>query len=101
MKCMVSSGVPVFLYNTPTTSLESINCKNYEILSFELLHDIGKLIENVLTELPAHLPAEEVKDVEEVIKLSMEGTDTKQTFDYLHAIVILAQRSAKISLHSV
>ena len=73
--------VPVLLYNTPTTSLESINCENYEILSFEPLHDIGKHIENVLTELPAHLPAEEAKDVEEVINLSMEGKDTKRTFD--------------------
>ena len=73
--------VPVLLFNTPTTSLESINCENYEILSFEPLHDIGKHIENVLTELPAHLPAEEAKDVEEVIKLPMEGKDTKRTFD--------------------
>jgi hypothetical protein len=93
--------VPVLLHNTPTTSLESINCENYEILSFEPLHDIGKHIENVLTELPVHLPAEEAKDVEEVIKLSMEGKDTKRAFDYRRAIVILAQHSANISSHRV
>jgi hypothetical protein len=93
--------VPVLLYNTPTTSLESFNCENYETISFEPLHDIGKHIENVLTELPAHLPAEEAKDIEEVIKLSMEGKDTKRTFEYRRAIVILTQHSVKISSHRI
>ncbi len=42
--------VPALLYNNPTSTLESINCGKYKI-SFEPLHDIGKHIENVLTEL--------------------------------------------------
>ena len=48
--------VPALLNNDPMATLESINCSNYEILGFEPLHDIGKHIENVLTELPAHIP---------------------------------------------
>ena len=41
--------VPALLYMKPTTTMESIHCGNYEVLSFEPLHDIGKHIENVLT----------------------------------------------------
>ena len=48
--------VPALLYTNPTSTMESINCGKYEVLSFEPLHDIGKHIENILTELPFHLP---------------------------------------------
>ena len=88
--------VPALLYNNPTATLESINCDKYEILSFEPLHDIGKHIENVLAELPFHLPEKEAAAVKEVINCSIGGKDTKRTFDYRCALIILAKHSSKI-----
>ena len=61
--------VPALLF----TSLESINCASYEILSFEPLHDIGKHIENLLTELPDHLPTSEASKLKAVLELSIGG----------------------------
>ena len=88
--------VPALLYNNPTATLKSINCDKYEILSFEPLHDIGKHIENVLAELPFHLPQKEATAVKEVINCSIGSKDTKRTFDYRCALIILAKHSLKI-----
>ena len=88
--------VPALLYNHPTATLESINCDKYEILSFEPLHDIGKHIENVLTELPFRLPDNEAAAVKEVINCSISSKDTKCTFDYRCALIILEKHSSKI-----
>ena len=68
--------------NNTTSTLESINCRKYEVLSFEPLHDIGKHIENVLTELPYHLPGKEATAVKDIIHCAISGKDTKRTFDY-------------------
>ena len=88
--------VPALLYNNPTATLESINCGKYEVLSFEPLHDIGKHIENVLTELPFRLPGKEDTAVKDIIHCIIGGKDTKRTFDYRCALIILASKSSTI-----
>jgi hypothetical protein len=88
--------VPALLYTNPTSTLESINCGKYEVLSFEPLHDIGKHIENVLTELPFHLPKKEATAVKDVLQCSIGGKDTKRTFDYRCTLIILAKQSSQI-----
>ena len=65
--------VPALLFTSPDQTLESINCVSYEILSFEPLHDIGKHIENLLTELPDHLPTSEASKLKAVLELSIGG----------------------------
>ena len=55
--------VPAILYQNPTLPLESINSSDCEVLGFEPLHDISHHIENVLTELPEHLPKEEASEL--------------------------------------
>ena len=88
--------VPALLYNNPTSTLESINCGKYEVLSFEPLHDIGKHIENMLTELPYYLPAKEASAVKDVIHCCIGSKDTKRTFDYRCALIILASKALTI-----
>jgi hypothetical protein len=88
--------VPALLYNNPTATLESINCGKYEVLSFEPLRDIGKHIENVLTELPFHLPGKEATAVKDIIHCTIGGKDTKRTFDYRCALIILASKFSTI-----
>ena len=84
--------VPALLYNDPMATLESINCSNYEILGFEPLHDIVKHIENVLTELPAHIPQQEAFELKAIIELSIGGKETKRTVDYRCALVLTASQ---------
>ena len=86
--------VPALLYNNPTATLESINCNNYEMLSFEPLRDIGKYIENVLAELP-WISDNEAATVKDII-CPIGSKDTKCTFDYRCALIILAKHSSKI-----
>ena len=63
--------VPALLYTKPTSTLESMNCAKYEVLTFESLHDIGRHIENVVTELTSHLPNNEMSTIQELIDLSI------------------------------
>ena len=65
--------MPALLFTSPDQTLESINCASYEILSFEPLHDIGKHIENLLAELPDHLPTSEASKLKAVLELSIGG----------------------------
>ena len=59
--------------------LKTINIEEYKILVCEPLHDVSKLIENVLTELPSHMAnAEHKKPIEETIALTIGGKETKQ-----------------------
>ena len=69
--------VPALLYNDPMATLESINCSNYDIFGFEPLHDIGKHIENALTELPANIPQQEAFELNTIIELPIGGRETK------------------------
>ena len=82
--------VPALLYNNPTGSLESINCGNYEILGFEPMHDVGKHIENVLTEMPSHLPKAQAAEFESTVEAYIGKKDTKRMVDYRCLLIILA-----------
>ena len=93
--------VPALLYSMPTNSLASINCEKYEMLPFEPLHDVGKHIENVITELPAHLPEEEANAMKELINVLMGAKETKRTFDYRCTSIILAKHSTQQSSKDV
>ena len=57
--------VPALLFNNPQASLSELCLQEYEILPCEPLHDVGHHIENVFTELPAHLKDQESKVIEE------------------------------------
>ncbi|CAB4005601.1 Hypothetical predicted protein [Paramuricea clavata] len=72
--------------------LETINCQNYKILPFEPLHDISKHVENVFEELP-HLKKDQAKPILDVSDVSLNGKDTKRTFDYRCSLV-------QVSLHT-
>jgi hypothetical protein len=71
--------VPELLFHTLNKGLETINCKHYEILPFEPLHDIGKHIENIFQELPHHLERDQAKPILDVLDVSLNGKDTKRT----------------------
>ena len=65
----------------------------YEILSFEPLHDVGKHIENLLTELPYHLPEKEASAIKDIIHCRIGSKYTKRRFDYRCAFVTLAAKA--------
>ena len=73
--------VPALLYTAPMATLKSINCQDYEVLPFEPLHDIhvGKHIQNILVELPAHLTAKEASIVSDIVNVSLGDKNTKST----------------------
>ena len=57
------------------------NCMKYwvyEILGFEPLHDISHHIENVLTELPEHLPKKETSELNAIIDFCIGGKRNKK-----------------------
>ena len=81
--------VPALLFPNPSENLESINCANYEILGFEPLHDIGKHIENLFTELPDHLPSNEASKLKTVPDLCIGAKETKRTIDYRCAMIVV------------
>ena len=82
--------VPALLFPNPSENLESINCANYEILGFEPLHDIGKHIENLFTELPDHLPSNEASKLKTVLDLCIGAKETKRTIDYRCALIVVS-----------
>jgi hypothetical protein len=84
--------VPALLFTSPDKTLESFNCASYEILGFEPLHDIGKHIENLLTELPDHLPTYEASKLKAVLELSIGGKETKRTIDYRCALIMVSNQ---------
>jgi hypothetical protein len=84
--------VLALLFTHPEKTLESINCASYEILGFEPLHDIGKHIENLLTELPDHLPTNEASKLKAVLELSIGGKETKRTIDYRCALIMVSNQ---------
>ena len=84
--------VPALLYHNPTGSLSSINCHNYEILGFEPMHDVGKHIENVITEMPFHLPKPQCEEFQSITQTYLGNKETKRMVDYRCLIIILANR---------
>ena len=84
--------VPALLYQNPTIPLNSINSGDYEILGFEPLHDISHHIENVLTELPEHLPKKEASELNAIIDFCIGGKETKRAVDYRCALILISNR---------
>lgn len=79
--------VPALHFNNPQESLSELCLQEYEILPCEPLHDVGHHIENVFTELPAHLKERESKATEESLELCLGNKDSKRTADYRSALV--------------
>ena len=80
------------LYPNPEVPLDEINCGNYEILGFEPLHDISHHIENVLTELPSHLPKKEASELNALTEFCIGGKETKRAFDYRCALILISNQ---------
>ena len=66
--------------------------KKNELFGFEPLHDIGKHIENALTELPANIPQQEAFELNTIIELPIGGRETKRTVDYRCTLVLAASQ---------
>ena len=79
--------VPALLYNNPMVKLQDLGLQDYEILPTEPLHDIGHHIENIFTELPSHLSAQEAEALEDSVKLCLGNKDSKRTADYISALI--------------
>ena len=71
-----SKRVPILLLRNPTTDLEDVCLKNYEISLVECMHDIAYHIDNILEELPHHLNRE--GDKEKFISLLSQLNEEKQ-----------------------
>ena len=84
--------VPALLYQNPTLPLDSINCGDYKVLGFEPLHDISHHIENVLSELPEHLPKKEASELNALIEFCLRGKETKRAFDYRCALILISNQ---------
>ena len=87
---MVFEEYQSLLFPTPSENLELINCANYEILGFEPLHDIGKHIENLFTELPDHLPTTEASKLKALLDLCIGAKETKRTIDFRCALIVVS-----------
>lgn len=55
---------PALMCKDPLKSAKDININNYEVLSCEPLHDITNIVQNIITELPFHVPKEIQKEFE-------------------------------------
>lgn len=49
----------------PTKSANDISIQDYEVLFCEPLHDITNVVQNIITELPFHVPKEMQKEFEQ------------------------------------
>lgn len=74
--------VPALLYNVPEASLRELGLANYEVIPVEPLHDIGHHIENMLKEIPEHLPAPEASFIKDTSDLCLGNEDSRRTVDY-------------------
>ena len=76
-ECMCGvQRIPMFLYNNPSATLESVNASRLEIQTTEPVHDIGGHAENLFCELPGHMDECTLKKFDEVVKGS--GYSDKQ-----------------------
>ena len=82
------SRVPALLFNSPSSSLESLNLGSYEILPCEPMHDIAHHIDNLLTELPSHIQDEKCKQkLEEAVSLTTGKKETKRAVDFRCSLI--------------
>ena len=87
-------GIQRFLalmYNNPLDTLETLNLSKYEILVTEPLHDIGNHIKNIYQEIPYHFPKNKKKDVRQILDVSFNGKDAKNSSDYRKSLLIVAK----------
>ena len=83
--------VPVLMYNNPLDTLESLNLSKYEILFTEPLHDISNHIKNLYQEIPYHVPKNKKKDVRQILDITFNGKDAKNSSDYRKSLLTVAK----------
>ena len=83
--------VPALMYNNPLDTLESLNLSKYEILVTEPLHDLSNHIKNLYQEIPYHVPKNMKKDVRQILDVSFNGKDAKNSSDYRKNLLIVAK----------
>ena len=79
--------VPALMYNNPLDTLENLNLSKYEILFTEPLHDIGNHIKNLYQEIPYHVSKNKKKDVRQILDISFNGKDAKNSSDYKKSLL--------------
>ncbi|KAK3715334.1 hypothetical protein QZH41_010105 [Actinostola sp. cb2023] len=87
--------VPALLYFNPKATLESINIEDYEVLTCEPMHDLSGHINNILQELPCHLPERESALMKDTVKLASEGKDKKRACDQRCSLIIASSQLRK------
>ena len=83
--------VPALMYNNPLDTLESLNLSKYEILFTEPLHDISNHIKNLYQEIPYHVPKNKKKDVRQILDISFNGKDAKNSSNYRKSLLTVAK----------
>jgi len=91
------SHVPALLFTNPNKTLETLNLGSYDVLPCEPMHDIAHHIENLLTELPAHIEEKFQKKLLEAVDLTI-GMLTNNNFKLCEGNC--KRRSAKSTEHS-
>lgn len=67
----------------PTKSANDISIQDYEVLFCEPLHDITNVVQNIIAELPFHVPKEIQKEFEQFLnttigyKNQIKGSDAR------------------------
>ena len=79
------------MYNSPLDTLESLNLSKYEILFTEPLHDISNHIKNLYQEIPYHVRKNKKKDVRQILDISFNGKDPKNSSDYRKSLLTVAK----------
>ena len=79
------------MYNNPLDTLESLNLSKYEILFTEPLHDISNHIKNLYQEIPYHVRKNKKKDVRQILDISFNGKDPKNSSDYRKSLLTVAK----------
>ena len=79
------------MYNNPLDTLESLNLSKYEILFTEPLHDISNHIKNLYQEIPYHVCKNTKKDVRQILDISFNGKDPKNSSDYRKSLLTVAK----------
>ena len=71
------------MYKNSLGTLESLNFSKNEILFTEPLHDIINNIKNLYQEIPYHVPKNKKRDVRQILDISFNGKDAKNSSDNL------------------
>ena len=74
--------VPELLFNSPNSSLESLNLESYEVLPCEPIHEITHHNENLLTGIPAQIEDKKAKSLVEAVSQTTGRKETKGAVDF-------------------